>query len=75
MRPATHIRWLLIEAKGHKVLKLLLVFAVIIIKRGGWVLWDEKKDSHGMQVGIGWLALGQLNGSNTQRPDVGLRWC
>ena len=36
------------------------------------VLWNEEEDPHRMQLRVGRFALGQFDGRDAQRPNVGL---
>lgn len=44
----------------------------VAFEHGRWVLGDQEEDLHGVDVGIGGLAVCQLQGGDAERPDVGL---
>ncbi len=46
--------------------KLLKLFRIVARQLRRVILWDEEKDAHGMQVGIGRLPFGQLDGRDAQ---------
>lgn len=59
----------LAQTKVDKVLESLAEIALELWRR---VLWNEEKDFHGMNVGIWGFSIGQLESSDTKRPDVSL---
>lgn len=60
---------LLAQTKIDKVLERLAEVAVKLRRR---VLRNEEKNFHRVNVGIRGLSVGQLQGGDTKRPDVGL---
>jgi hypothetical protein len=59
---------LLAQAKVDKVLESL---AKVTLKLGRRVFRDQKKDLHGMDIGIWGLSICQLQSSDAKRPDIG----
>jgi hypothetical protein len=60
---------LLAQTEVDKVLESLAKVALELRRR---VLGDEEENLHWMNVGIWGLSVGQLQGGDTKRPDVGL---
>lgn len=60
---------LLAQTKVHKIFERLAEIALELRRR---VLGNEEKNFHRMDVGIRRLSVGQLQGGDTKRPDVGL---
>lgn len=58
---------LLTQTKADKILEGLAEVA-LKLRRG--VLWDEEENLHGVDVGVGWFSVGQLQRSDAERPDV-----
>ncbi len=66
---STNIDRILIEAESHKFLE---EFRKVSLQLRRVALGDQEQHSHGMEVGMGWFSMCQLNGSDTQRPNVSL---
>lgn len=64
-----YIFWVLIEARLDELFE---GFRVAACQLRGVVLGDEEEHPHGVQLGVGGLALGQLDGGDAERPDVRL---
>lgn len=65
----THILRILVKARLDELLELARVVARQLRRV---VLGDEEEYAHGMQLRVGRLALGKLDGRDAQRPDVRL---
>jgi hypothetical protein len=61
---------LLLNAELNKLLEGL---GEVTLEDGGVVLGDQKEDPHGMEISVGGLSLGHLDGGDSERPDIGLR--
>lgn len=65
----TYIFWVLIQARLDELFE---GFRVAAGELRGVVLGNEEEHPHGMELGVGRLALGQLDGSDAEGPDVRL---
>lgn len=60
---------LLAQTKVDKVFEGLAEVTLELRRR---ILWNEEENFHRMDVGIRGLSIGELEGGDTKRPDVGL---
>ncbi len=67
---STHMLRVFVETSSHKVFEGLRPLSIQLWRI---VLGNEEQHFHGMEVGMWWLSVGQLDGCDTQRPDVRLR--
>ena len=70
-RPSPYVFRVLVKTGLDELLERPAEVALQLRSR---VLGDEEERPHRVEVGEGGLALGQLNSSDAQRPDVRLRW-
>ena len=66
-----YILWIFVKTECHELLEEL---GEVALELRGVALRDEKEDSHGVEVSVGWFPLGQLDGRDAQGPDISLKW-
>lgn len=66
----THIHRVFVQTQCHKLFEDL---SEVALEFWRVAFGDEEEDSHGVEVSMWRLSLGQLDGCDPQRPDVRLR--